>query len=75
MTKLDTRYAKKIDIKIARNKSFVCHQLDQSLHTISSPNQPTQQPIALMPTQLRPKVQGLEQKNVDCESDEDVECT
>ena len=72
MTKLDTRYAKKIDAKIARNKSFVCHQLDQSLH-ISSPNRPTQQTISLMPTKLRPKVQGLEQKYVGCESDEDVE--
>ena len=70
MTKKDTRYAKSVDAKLARNLSLASRQLDQSLNVSSPIRRPTQQPIELMPTPLRPRVQGLAQKKVGGESDE-----
>ena len=72
-SKVDNRYVKSFEAKLARNVSLAQRQLDQSLHVSSPKRQPTQKPIELMPKQLRPRGQSLAQKNDDCESDEGEE--
>ena len=70
--KLDGRHAKKVDAKLLREENLLQRRLQQTLN-VESPVRPKQQPVELMPTKLRSKLQNPDRRKESSSSDEDLE--
>ena len=61
LAKADSRYAKKVDEKFAREQILLQRKLKQTLN-VESPVRPKQNPVELMPTKLRSRLQNPSRK-------------